>query len=256
MYSLANKTVFVTGASSGFGAGIARKFAEHGSRLLLCARRIDRLEKFAGELRAQYKVDVHAFELDVRNRGAVHHAITGLPQQWQHISLLVNNAGLARGFSLIQEGDIEDWEEMIDTNVKGLLYVSRAVLPGMVARDEGHVINIGSTAGHQVYPKGNVYCGSKHAERAISEGMRLDLHGTNVRVTTVDPGLAETEFSLVRFHGDKERAAATYKGMQPLTPEDIADTVFYCATRPPHVNIQEVLMMPTAQASVTMVHRK
>ena len=256
MYSLTGKTVFITGASSGFGAATARKFAEHGSRLLLCARRIDRLNAFAEELRTAYGVDVHAFELDVRNRGAVHHRISELPQQWQHISLLVNNAGLARGMSLIHEGDIEDWEEMIDTNVKGLLYISRAVLPGMVARDEGHVINIGSTAGHQVYPKGNVYCGSKHAERAISEGMRLDLHGTSVRVTTIDPGLAETEFSMVRFHGDKEKATATYKGMHPLDASDIADAIFYCATRPPHVNIQEILMMPTAQASVTMVHRK
>ena len=256
MHSLKNKLVFITGASSGFGAAMARKFADEGARLLLCARRNDRLQVLATDLKKKHGADVHAFELDVRSRTTVHHKLTELPQQWQNISVLVNNAGLARGLSTIQEGDIEDWEEMIDTNVKGLLYITRAVLPGMIARNEGHVINIGSTAGHQLYPKGNVYCATKHAVRALNEGMRLDVHGTNVRVTTVDPGLAETEFSLVRFHGDADRAGLTYKGLQPLTADDIADTVVWCATRPAHVNIQEVLMMPVAQASVTMVSRK
>lgn len=223
---------------------------------MLCARRLDRLQSLAANLKKTHGADVHVFRLDVRDRAAVQAAWDGIPEQWKNISVLVNNAGLARGLSFIQEGNVDDWEEMIDTNVKGLLFVSRTVLPGMVARNAGHVINIGSVAGHWLYPKGNVYCASKHAVKAINEGMRLDLFGTNVRVTAIDPGLAETEFSNVRFHGDAERAAQTYKDMQPLMAADVADAVFYCASRPPHVNIQELVVYPTAQASVTMVHRQ
>lgn len=256
MISLKNKIIFITGASSGFGKACAERFAVEGSKLLLCARRLDRLQTLAAELKSKHGTDVRVFQLDVRDRAAVQTVWDGLPEEWKNVALLINNAGLARGLSFIQEGNIDDWDEMIDTNVKGLLYISRAVLPGMVAKNSGHVINIGSVAGHWLYPKGNVYCASKHAVKAITEGMRLDLFGTNVRVTEVDPGLSETEFSNVRFHGDTERAAQTYKDMQPLMPEDVADAVYYCATRPAHVNIQELLVYPTAQASVTMVNRK
>jgi serine 3-dehydrogenase len=192
--------------------------------------------------------------LDVRDREKVAGAVAGLPPRWQEIDILVNNAGLSRGLDKVQEGLHSDWEEMIDTNVKGLLWVSRAVMPGMVARDRGHVINIGSIAGRQVYPGGNVYCATKYAVRALNQGMRIDLLGTRVRCSSVDPGLVETEFSEVRFHGDTERAGKTYRNFPPLTAADIAETVLFCATRPPHVNIQEVLIMPQDQAAVYASH--
>ena len=256
MHSLKNKIVFITGASSGIGASCAKEFARLGARLLLCARRIDRLQSKAESLKKEYGCDIHVFQLDVRKQKDVQAAMKTLPKEWKDIYLLLNNAGLARGFEPFHEADINDWEEMIDTNIKGLLYVSRAVIPGMIARGGGHIINIGSIAGRQVYPKGNVYCATKHAVGALTQALRLDLNGTSIRVSTVDPGLVETEFSIVRFHGDKNRADKTYEGMTPLTPGDIADAVIYCATRPPHVNIQEVLIMPTDQASVGVVHRK
>ncbi len=198
---------------------------------------------------------MHASALDVRDQRAVDSYFSSLPSELRAIDILVNNAGLSRGLNKLQEGDQADWNEMIDTNVKGLLFVSRAVLPGMIQRNSGHVINIGSIAGHAVYPGGNVYCASKWAVKALTEGMKMDLLGTAVRVTSIDPGLVETEFSIVRFHGDKERASKVYADMTPLKAEDIAEIVVFCATRPPHVNILETVVLPTAQASVSLVHR-
>ncbi len=256
MTSLRDKIVFVTGASSGIGRSAAKAFAREGARLLLCARRGDALRDLAGELARDHGVPVRAFPLDVRDQPAGAAAVAGLPAEWAAIDVLVNNAGLSRGLDKLHEGLLSDWEEMIDTNVKGLLYVSRAVLPGMVARGCGHVINIGSIAGHEVYPGGNVYCATKFAVNALSRGLRMDLAATPVRVSTVDPGMVETEFSLVRFHGDQARAGSVYKGIQPLTPDDVAEAVIFCATRPPHVSIAEMIVMPTAQASTMLAHRK
>ena len=194
--------------------------------------------------------------LDVCDRQAVNATLSNLPDPWNQIDILVNNAGLSRGLSKLHEGDIDDWEEMLDTNVKGLLYVTRAVVPGMVERQAGHVVNIGSTAGRVAYPGGNVYCASKAAVRAISDGLKQDLIGTPVRVTEIEPGLVETEFSLVRFHGDGDRAEKVYQDLTPLTGEDIADLVLFCVTRPPHVNISEMLVVPVDQANATLVHRR
>jgi len=253
--SLQHRNVFVTGASSGIGEACARAFAREGANVLMAARRLERIEKLARELEETHAVTTHAFRLDVRDRAAVEGALAGLPPFWETIDILVNNAGLSRGLVKLQEGDVQDWEEMIDTNVKGLLYVTRAILPGMVRRNSGHVINMGSIAGHQLYPNGNVYCASKFAVAAISGGLRMDLLGTNVRVSSIDPGLVETEFSEVRFHGDKARAAQTYAHMMPLTGEDVAEAVIFCATRPPHVDVSQIVIMPTAQASVNHVHR-
>ncbi|MFA6469046.1 MAG: SDR family oxidoreductase [Bacteroidota bacterium] len=256
MFSLKKKIVFITGASSGIGRSAAVKFAEAGADLLLCARRTEKVDSLARELQTNYNVRSHAFHLDVRIQSDVEKAIHSLPAEWKNISILVNNAGLSRGLDTVQEGKISDWDEMIDTNVKGLLYVTRAVLPGMVARNEGHVLNIGSVAGHWVYPKGNVYNASKFAVKALSEGLKMDVLGTAVRITSVDPGLIETEFSIVRFHGDTEKAKNVYKGMTPLSPDDIADALLWAATRPQHVNVSEIILMPTDQSSPTMVHRK
>jgi 3-hydroxy acid dehydrogenase/malonic semialdehyde reductase len=254
--SLKDSIVFITGASSGIGASCAKQFAQLGVKLLLAARRLDRINTLADQLRNEWKIPVHTMRLDVRNQSEVEKSLQSLPDEWKAIDVLVNNAGLSRGLDKLQDGKIEDWEEMIDTNVKGLLYVTRAVLPGMISRNRGHIINIGSIAGHSVYPAGNVYCASKYAVKALSEGLKMDLLGTPVRISSVDPGLVETEFSYVRFHGDRERAKRVYEGLKPLSPDDIADAVLYCATRPPHVNVNEVIIMPVAQASATMVHRK
>jgi 3-hydroxy acid dehydrogenase / malonic semialdehyde reductase len=256
MISLNNKVVLITGASAGIGRSCARAFAQQGARLILAARRIDRLNTLAAEIRQKPGEDILLLKLDVRDQPAVERAVNGLPSEWATIDVLVNNAGLSRGLDKIHEGKLDDWEEMIDANIKGLLYVSRAVIPGMVKRGQGHIINIGSIAGHEVYPGGNVYCATKFAVRALSKGMRIDLNGTPLRVSEVAPGMVETEFSLVRFRGDKERAGKVYQGLTPLSPDDIADAVVYCATRPPHVNISEMLVLPTAQASTTMVYRK
>jgi 3-hydroxy acid dehydrogenase / malonic semialdehyde reductase len=255
MTAINNSIVFISGASSGIGRSCSRKFAEAGAQLILIARRIERLEKLALELKKQFQTDSYVGEVDVRDRAAVTKFVQKLPAKWQHIDILINNAGLSRGLQKLYEGQVEDWEEMIDTNVKGLLYVSRALLPGMVERKKGTIINIGSIAGHDVYPGGNVYCATKHAVDAITKGMRMDLVETPVRVCTIDPGLVETEFSEVRFHGDEVRAKKTYQNMTPLTPEDIADAVFFAASRPAHVQIAEMIVMPTAQASTTLVHR-
>lgn len=256
MYSLRDRIVFITGASSGIGQSCARAFAAQGARLVLAARRAERLERLAVELKTEHGPDILVLKLDVRDPAAVEAAVSGLTAEWAAIEVLVNNAGLSRGLDKLHEGKLQDWDEMIDTNIKGLLYVSRAVIPGMVARGRGHVINIGSIAGHEVYPLGNVYCATKFAVKALSKGLRLDLNGTGVRVTSVDPGLTETEFSVVRFHGDGERAGKTYQGFTPLAPGDIADAVVYCATRPARVNVSEMIVMPTDQASTTVVHRK
>ncbi len=255
MESVKDKIVCITGASSGIGAACAEVFAREGSALILSARRGERLENVARTIRERYRVKVHSVGLDVTRRKDVENVFSSLPPEWQAIDILVNNAGLSRGLDKLQEGNIQDWEEMIDTNVKGLLYVSRAVLPGMVHRNRGHVINIGSIAGRQLYPGGNVYCASKFAVRALNQGMKMDLLGTQVRVSSVDPGLVETEFSEVRFHGDKDRAKKVYADMRPLNGDDVAEAILFCATRPPHVNILEVVMVPTAQASVRDVHR-
>lgn len=251
--SLANRTVFITGASAGIGLATARLFAAEGARLLLAARRVDRLNAETPSLNGA--AGVFTVQLDVTDAAAVDKTIAGLPAQWQEIDILINNAGLSRGLDKLHEGKRQDWEEMIDTNVKGLLYVTRAVVPGMVARGRGHIVNIGSTAGRVTYPNGAVYCATKAAERTITEGLREDLLGTPLRVTTVDPGMVQTEFSEVRFRGDKERAAKVYENITPLAPEDVADAILYAVTRPPHVNISEVLMTPLAQANSLLFHR-
>ena len=256
MHSLKERIVLITGASSGIGESCARAFAAGGAKLVLAARRAGRIEELAGELKAAHGAVSRLVALDVRDRRAVEAAVAALPEDWRAIDVLVNNAGLSRGLDKIHEGKIEDWEEMIDTNIKGLLYVSRAVLPGMVERGRGHVINIGSIAGHEVYPMGNVYCATKFAVDALTKGMRLDLNGTGIRVTGLDPGMVETEFSRVRFHGDDARAAKVYAGASPLTPDDVADAAVWCATRPPHVDVSDMIIMPTSQASTMLLHRK
>ena len=255
MYSLKNKVVFITGASSGIGRSCVWAFAGTGAQLILAARRLSRLEELAVELKRKPGEDILLLAVDVRDQPAVERTVNGLPAEWQAIDILVNNAGLSRGLDKLHEGKLEDWEEMIDVNIKGLLYVSRAVIPGLVKRGHGHIINIGSIAGREVYPGGNVYCATKFAVDALSKGMRLDLSGTGLRVSQVSPGMVETEFSLVRFRGDKERAGKVYQGLTPLSPDDIADAIVYCATRPPHVNISEIIVMPQAQASPMVVHR-
>ena len=254
--SLKDEVILITGASSGIGAACARVFAANGARLILNARRKDRLEALAGELNKQFHTTFLIRPFDVRNRTEVKVGIEQLPRDWEAVDVLINNAGLARGFDKLHEGYIEDWEEMIDSNIKGLLYVTRLVVPGMVTRGKGHVVNIASIAGLQTYPRGNVYCASKAAVRVISDGLKQDLHGSPIRVTTISPGLVETEFSQVRFRGDVERAAQVYRGLTLLTPDDIADSVFYAVTRPPHVNINEIVLMPTDQSSATLLHRR
>ncbi|MEN8007199.1 MAG: SDR family oxidoreductase [Candidatus Krumholzibacteriota bacterium] len=251
---LKEKIVLITGASAGIGAACAHAFAREGCRLILAARRLDNLQALSADLDKEHGAGCHTIQLDVRDREQVNQAIADLPSAWSDIDILVNNAGLSRGLDKVQDALHTDWDEMIDTNVKGLLWVSRAVMPGMVARDNGHVINIGSIAGRQVYPGGNVYCATKYAVRAITQGMRIDLLGTKVRCSSVDPGMVETEFSEVRFHGDTARAEKTYQTFPPLKADDIAETVLFCATRPPHVNIHDILIMPQDQAAVYASH--
>jgi 3-hydroxy acid dehydrogenase/malonic semialdehyde reductase len=255
MESLKGRTVFITGASSGIGEACAHAFARQGSRLILAARRKDRIDKLARHLADKYAIETRTMKLDVRDEPEVASAVRSFPSEWSAIDILINNAGLSRGLTRLYEGELRDWDEMVDTNIKGLLYVTRAILPGMVKRNHGHVINIGSIAGHQLYPGGNVYCATKFAVRGISEGLRMDLLGTDVRVSSVDPGLVQTEFSEVRFRGDKERAGKVYADTSPLQADDIAEAVLFCATRPPHVDISEIIIMPTYQASVNHVYR-
>jgi NADP-dependent 3-hydroxy acid dehydrogenase YdfG len=252
--------ILITGATSGFGEATARRFAAEGWRVIITGRRKERLEALRKELEGLHgtvegPAVVHALHFDVRDNAAVQHAMATLPVEWQAIDVLVNNAGLAAGLDPIQDGRLDDWERMLDTNVKGLLHVSRAVIPGMIARGRGHIINIGSTAGKEVYPKGNVYCASKHAVDALTKGMRQDLLPHGIKVTQIAPGLAETEFSIVRFHGNEEKARVPYQGLAPLRGEDIANLVWFSATLPPHVCINDLVVTPTAQASSTIVHR-
>jgi 3-hydroxy acid dehydrogenase/malonic semialdehyde reductase len=255
MASLKGKTVFITGASSGIGKSTAMAFAHQGCRLLLCARRLDNLQAIQQEFIAAGASAIHLFSLDVQSRQAVESALSALPADWSDIDILVNNAGLSRGMTKIYQDDPENWEEMIDTNVKGLLYVTRAVVPGMVARGHGHVINLGSTAAYTTYANGAVYCATKAAEKAISEGLKIDLMGTPVRVTSVDPGMVETNFSSVRFRGDEEKAAKVYQNITPLQPEDIADAIVWAASRPAHVNIHTIVMTTIDQANSTVFNR-
>jgi 3-hydroxy acid dehydrogenase/malonic semialdehyde reductase len=254
--SLQNRVVFVTGASSGIGAATALAFAAQGARVLQCARRLDKIKASEAALRDAGAPDVHSFELDVRDLGSVEKTLSELSDDWAAIDVLVNNAGLSRGMGKVYEDDPQNWQEMIDTNMKGLLYVTRAVVPGMVRRERGHVINLGSTAGHMTYANGAVYCATKAAETAISEGLKLDLMGTPVRVTSVDPGMVQTDFSLVRFRGDEERAAKIYQDINPLKPEDVAETIVWVATRPAHVNIHTVVMTTIDQGNSVTFHRR
>ena len=253
--NLEGKIVFITGASSGIGAATALAFAQEGARLLLAARRIPRLRATAEKALLSGAKAVHCLELDVRDRRDVQNAVDSLPDDWAHIEVLVNNAGLSRGLDKLYMGSPEDWDEMIDTNVKGMLYVTRSVVPGMVVRGHGHVVNLGSTAGEITYPNGAVYCATKAAERALNDGLRQDLLGTPVRVTSIDPGMVETDFSLVRFHGDEERAAKVYKGLIPLDPEDVADAIVWAVRRPAHVNIARVSLTTIHQANSLLFHR-
>ena len=255
MKDLKNKTVFITGASAGIGKACAILFAEAGANLLLAARRIDKLKIFAEELRNTNDIRVKEIKLDVRNSQEVTDTLSSLDEQWKHIDILLNNAGLARGFEKIYEGKIEDWNEMIDTNIKGLLFVTRHVLPQMVERKSGHIINIGSIAGHETYPSGNVYAATKFAVNALSKSIRMDVLDKGIRVSSIDPGMVETEFSLVRFSGDKNRAKSVYSGLTPLTAVDIAETVLFCANRPDNVNINEIILTPLSQASTVHFHR-
>lgn len=249
-----NKTALVTGASSGIGKATAIGLADAGFNLVICGRRKEALEELKAQL--QEKVQVHILVFDVRDKEEVFKAIETLPQEFGSIDVLVNNAGNAHGLDPIQSGNLDDWDAMIDINVKGLLYVSRAIIPQMAQRKSGHIINIGSIAGKEVYPNGNVYSASKHAVDAINKGMRIDLNGSGIRVGAINPGLVETGFSDVRFKGDSERAKSVYKGYQPLKPEDIADLVVFMVTRPSHVNIADLLVLPTDQASSTIVNKK
>lgn len=248
-----NKTAFITGATSGIGRAIAKRLAQEGFLLILCGRRKDRLNELQVEL--SKKTFVHTLQFDVRDKEKVQEQIKGLPKEFNEIDILVNNAGNAHGLDPIQDGNIDDWDAMMDINVKGLLYVSKAILPGMIERNSGFIINIGSTAGKEVYPNGNVYCASKHAVNAINKGMRMDLNRYNIRVSAIHPGLVETEFSDVRFKGDTKRAKKVYQGYQPLKAEDIADIVHFVLTRPYHVNIEDLVVFPTAQASSTIINK-
>ncbi|MCX7798286.1 MAG: SDR family NAD(P)-dependent oxidoreductase [Melioribacter sp.] len=256
MQSLKGKIAFITGATSGIGKACAYAFAKEGANIIINARRLNLLKEIAMDIQKKYDVNVYAFELDVRNRKEVFTKINSLPAEWKSINILVNNAGLARGLNKFYEDNPDNWEEMIDTNIKGLLYVTHAILPGMIQRGSGHIINIGSIAGQEAYPKGAVYCATKHAVNAITKSLRMDVIDKNILVSVIDPGLVETNFSKVRFDGDEARAKEVYKGLTPLTGDDIAEVVIFCATRPPHVNIAQVTVLASQQASATIIHRK
>ncbi|HEA29894.1 MAG TPA: SDR family NAD(P)-dependent oxidoreductase [Leeuwenhoekiella sp.] len=251
---MSTKTALITGASSGIGQATAREFAKQGINLILCGRRQERLDEIEKELSKQ--VEVTTLNFDVRDKKRVKEAINSLKKPFNQVDILINNAGNAHGLATIQEGDSDDWDAMIDINVKGLLYVSDAIIPQMIARNAGHIINIGSTAGKEVYPKGNVYCASKHAVDAINQGMRLDLNGYNIRVGAVNPGMVETEFSEVRFKGDTEKADKVYKGFKPLQAQDVAEIIYFVTSRPAHVNIADLMVMSVDQASSVVVNKK
>ncbi|MBI4364271.1 MAG: SDR family NAD(P)-dependent oxidoreductase [Candidatus Latescibacteria bacterium] len=256
MTELKGRWALVTGATSGFGMAVARALAAQGCHVAITGRRADRLQALGREIRDRHSVESVSLTFDVRDPTQVRAILGGATELLSRLDVLVNNAGLALALDPIQSGDTADWDQMIDTNVKGLLYVTRTVLPGMVERRQGHVVNVGSIAGHQVYGGGAVYCATKFAVRAISDGLRYDVLGTGVRVSNVEPGLAETEFSEVRFKGNRARAGSVYDGMTPLRPEDVAEAVVWCLTRPPHVNVQSVMILPTDQASAYAVHRR
>jgi NADP-dependent 3-hydroxy acid dehydrogenase YdfG len=250
------KTVFITGATSGIGAAAAQKFATQGYSLIITGRRSDRLETLAQTLRQQYSIKIHTLCFDVQDRTAVFEAINGLPAEWQQIDILINNAGLALGKEPFDEANLDDWETMLNTNVHGLLYVSKALMPHLKKSTGAHIINIGSTAGKEVYENGNVYCASKSAVDAISKAMRIDLLKHGIKVTAIHPGAVETEFSEVRFKGDRQKAAATYQGFMPLAAADVADAIFYCTGLPPHVCINDLVMTCTSQANSFYVNRQ
>ena len=247
------KTVLITGATSGIGRATARAFAKNNFKVILCGRREDRLAELQDEL--SQCTEVRTLMFDIRDKNAVAESIGSLPLNFKNIDVLINNAGNAHGSDPIQSGSLQDWDDMIDINVKGLLYVSKAVIPGMVDRRSGHIINIGSVAGKEVYPNGNVYCASKFAVDALNQGMRMDLNDFGIRVGAIHPGLVETEFSEIRYKGDLARAAKVYTGFHPLKPEDIADIIHFVVSRPYHINITDLIVMPTAQASATIVNR-
>ncbi len=251
-----SRIVLITGATAGIGRAIAYQFAANDFRVIITGRRLDRLEEIKADLVDKFNAEVLALNFDIRNSIEVNKAIESLPQDWKAIDILVNNAGLAVGLNKIHEGLLDDWERMIDTNVKGLLYITKAVSPLMVERCKGHIINIGSIAGKETYPNGNVYCATKHAVDALSKSMRIDLVDFGIKVTQIAPGAVETEFSNVRFKGDDARAEKVYEGFEPLRAEDIADAVYYCASLPDHVNINDLVIMPTAQAAASVIVRK
>ena len=249
------KTVLITGTTSGFGEASAHLFAKNNWNIIITGRRKDRLEKLEADLKSTYNVAVLALHFDVRNIDEVKSAVSSLKDEWKNIDVLLNNAGLAVGRGPIQEGIYDDWEQMIDTNVKGLLYMIREVSPLMIARNKGHIINVGSLAGWDTYGGGNVYCGTKHAVRAISRSARIDLLPYNIKVSVISPGAAETEFSVVRFKGDQQKADSMYEGYLPLKAEDVAESIYFIATQPAHVNIEEILILPTAQATPTITYK-
>ncbi|MFI5172357.1 MAG: SDR family oxidoreductase [Chitinophagales bacterium] len=245
--------VFITGASSGFGKACAEKFASNNYDLILNARRGERLLSLKTDLEKEYNIKILCLPFDIRNRKETEAQINSLPEEWKHVDILINNAGLASGRDFFQDGNIDDWETMIDTNLKGLMYVTRFLVNDMIARKKGHIINVSSLAGQEVYPQGNIYCATKHAVTALSKGLRMDLVEFGIKVTNISPGLAETEFSMVRFHGDEEKAKKVYEGYQPLKAEDIADIIYFAASRPPHVNLEEITILPTAQSDARTV---
>ena len=247
------KTALITGATSGIGKATAYKFAKNGINLVLCGRRKEHLNTIKNDL--ENSTNIHTLCFDVRNKNETFDAVNSLPEKFKNIDILINNAGNAHGLDPINEGNIDDWDAMMDINVKGLLYVSKAIIPQMTARKSGHIINIGSSAGKEVYPKGNVYCASKHAVLAITEGMRIDLNSFGIKVSAVNPGAVETEFSEVRFKGDKKKANDVYRGFDALQAQDIADIIYFVVSRPSHVNIADLLVYPTAQANTTTLNR-
>ena len=251
-----NKIAFITGATAGIGKAIATKLAENNFDVIITGRRGNMLDKLEKEIKQKYNVRALSLILDVRDRESCKKAINKLPSEWEDIDILINNAGLAAGLGTIQEGEFENWDRMIDTNIKGLLNISRIISPLMIEKKQGHIINIGSIAGKEVYPGGNVYCGTKHAVDAITKGMRIDMVPYNIKVTAINPGMVETEFSIVRFDGNKNRAKKVYQGFTPLYAEDIAEAVLFAVTRPSHVNINDMVIMPTAQASAAVLNKQ
>ena len=249
------KTIFITGATSGIGLSCAHRFAKDGNKLIITGRREERLMELKEKLESKDDTQILVLSFDVRDKEEVSNAIESLEDSWRDIDILINNAGLAVGLNKIQDGIIDDWERMIDTNIKGLLYVTRAISPLMTAKKSGHIINIGSVAGKETYPFGNVYCATKHAVDSLSKAMRIDMVEFGIKVTQIAPGAVETEFSNIRFKGDDNKANSIYNGFEPLHPEDIADAAYYCANLPTHVNINDMLIMPTAQASAGLIHK-